>query len=1187
MMNGGELVEGRFEIEMRAGAGAMGTVYRALDRHSGERVALKVMREALQDGPARFARETGALARLSHPGIVRYVAHGETAAREPYLAMEWLEGEDLSQALARSGLTACESVRVALQAARALGHAHASGVVHRDVKPGNLFFVGGDLARLKIVDFGLVRRDEEISVTRTGNFVGTPGYLAPEQARGERVDARADVFALGCVLFRCLTGRLPYSGADLAVVLSKLLFEPPPRVQGLRPEVPDALDELVARFMSADPDARPADGAAEADELAALLETLPEAGPRVLPPSAKRSLTRAERRLRLAIVIRGPEPAQDDALARLAIEHDADFERPERAWACVTLGAAALRATDLARRAARCALAIRARWPDARLAIATGSGGAADQAASSAVVQRALALTHGRGDASEASEALAARPVALDEATAGLLDARFEVRDDEDGRALVGARPHGDTVRTLLGKPTPCVGRDRELGMLSVLLDDAIEQGVARAALVTGVAGAGKSRLRHEWLRRVVAREDVHQVFHARGDAITAGSPLAMAGQIVRQAAGLRDDEPAAASQRRLRARVARHVGEVDVGRVAEFLGELCGVPFPEAESVQLRVARRDPVLLGDQLRRAWEDWLRAELAVGPVIVVLEDLHWGDLPTVKLVDGALRAHAELPLVVVALARPTVDASFPDLWRARDVHRIPLADLSKRAAERLVRAALGEGVAPAILERIVVRAAGNPFYLEELVRAAAEGREDVPEALLAMVQSRIEGFEEDARRVLRAASVFGQTFWHGGVEELLGRSVDVTAWLAQLARRELVAPQAEVASRGERAFAFRHALIRDAAYAMLTEDDRRLGHRLAGAWLERAGEIDPVALAEHHERGGNAEGAIVWWARAAEHAMRGNDLDGAIVRAQRALELGAVGASAGELHLRVAEACRWRGRHVEAMREAGAALAIFPRGSPRWFDGLAELVSVCAVIDATQVLPAYERVVAVAPAPGAEAARLQALARFVPHLHAVGAHEAARDVIRALESVEAAALRDDPITLARIAAARSRESAAAGMTDRYVALAAEARDLFVLGGDVRNAMIMAVNLGSGSSELGRYEETCAVLAPTVEQSSAMGLDMVGAVARVNLGSALAATGQLDAALPHFERAARWAAEAGHPRDRRDRAWRRGARALARRPYARGPRAGAPRLGGEREAGLRALVRRARARAVGER
>src|SRR4051812_30629851 len=208
-MKPGDLIADRFEIERLAGSGGMGAVYRSLDRRTGTLAAVKFLWPHFIDQPEhaeRFSREAQVLQEIHHPGVVRYIAHGTSPGGEPWLAIEWLEGESLAERLRREGLTVAEGVALARQVANALSAAHRRGIVHRDLKPSNLFLEGGAIDRVKVLDFGIAKVRGGTPLTMTGMIVGTPFYMSPEQARGEReVDARADVFALGCVLFHCLT----------------------------------------------------------------------------------------------------------------------------------------------------------------------------------------------------------------------------------------------------------------------------------------------------------------------------------------------------------------------------------------------------------------------------------------------------------------------------------------------------------------------------------------------------------------------------------------------------------------------------------------------------------------------------------------------------------------------------------------------------------------------------------------------------------------------------------------------------------------------------------------------------------------------------------------------------------------------------------------------------------------------
>src|SRR5262245_36740079 len=230
-MRQGEVIAGRFELERRVGSGGMGEVFWAQDRDSGGIVAVKVLHGTHASAGARFLREAKVLAELSHPGIVRYVDHGTAASGELYLAMEWLSGEDLAERLTRAPLTVEETVTMVTRAAEALAAVHARGIVHRDLKPSNLFLVERDVAQVKLLDFGIAWLPSWTRMTQTGALVGTPAYMAPEQARSAaQLDARADVFALGCVLFECLSGRPAFTGANVMAILAKILLDEVPRL---------------------------------------------------------------------------------------------------------------------------------------------------------------------------------------------------------------------------------------------------------------------------------------------------------------------------------------------------------------------------------------------------------------------------------------------------------------------------------------------------------------------------------------------------------------------------------------------------------------------------------------------------------------------------------------------------------------------------------------------------------------------------------------------------------------------------------------------------------------------------------------------------------------------------------------------------------------------------------------------
>ena len=1121
----------RFVVEDRVDEGGMGIVFRAHDRLTGTKVALKVL-HGIPDGvaEARFSREATVLAELRHPGIVRYVAHGRTPAGQLYLAMQWLEGLDLHHRLRDEPPTIAGTLIMLRAVCEALAYAHEHGVVHRDLKPGNIFLVEGDLAQAKVLDFGLARRAVATTrmVSEVGAPLGTPGYMAPEQARGEaQVGPAADVFSLGCVLFECLTGRPPFVARDLMSVLAKILLEEAAPLRELRPDAPAALEGLLARMLAKDPRRRPAD----AIELGRALDALGDLQgrpPIVASMRPREALTGGEQRLLSVVLLGIAQSVDEDAPTRsealdarsdaLQAQGEAFGARVERLLdgSIVAALSGGGSATDRAAQAARCALAFRAIDPDASMALATGRGTWAGRWPVGEVIDRAARVLQGASGV-EIDEKYG-RPIRLDRLTAGLLDLAFDVGGDAAGLVLRGERPVIEPTRTVLGVTTPCVGRDRELGVLDGVFAECRSEPVSRAVVVVGPPGIGKSRLRHELVRRLALAAPEIEVLTGRGDPISAGSPFAMIAPALRRAAGILDGEPLSVRRQKLGARVARHVPDAEQPRVTEFLGELIGVPVAdERASVPLRAARRDPPLMADSMRRAFEDYLAAECAAGPVLLALDDLHWGDLPSVQFVDAALRHCADLPLMVVAFARPEVEDLFPELWRARSPTEIHLSSLGRRAAEKLVRAVLGAGVDAELVASIVDRADGNALFLEELMRVAAVSHGKplvVPETLLAMVQARLEALDPSARRVLRAASVFGRRFWRGAALSLLGD--DGSGGHARdavelLVSEELVVRRGEGRFPGEEELTFRHALVRDAAYAMLTDSDRALGHRLAAQWLEAAGETDAMVLAEHCERGGEVARAIERYRTAAEHALEANDLAGAIERAERGVGCGAQGESLGMLRLVQAHAHSWRGASDLGEKCAREALSLL---RPESADGCAAMgaAGIATVrlgrIDAFEA--DVERLRATAIDPDAGVAWAIELVRFAVELFNAGRAPLAE---AALEAV--APFAGDPSVAARLLHARASQALFAGDPAAALGHLESAARAFEDIGDLRHACLELGNAGYVTVELGDPARAEQLLRESIAGAQRMGLLQVTYALRANLALALVRRGAPEA------------------------------------------------------------------------
>jgi eukaryotic-like serine/threonine-protein kinase len=268
-MNDG-MIAGRYRIDGRLGVGGMSTVHLAFDERLERNVAIKLLAEHLADDPtfvSRFRREALSAARLVHPNIVQVFDFGfDERQHQHFIVMEHVPGNSCAELLRDRGhLEVKESVDILTQACRGLEYAHRNGVVHRDVKPGNLLV--SDTAVVKLADFGIARATDQSSITQVGSVLGTAAYLAPEQARGEEAGPRADIYSLGVVAYQLMSGRLPYEAVSLSELTLKQQRESPTPLDELNPRVPPQLAQAVAMALAIDKEARPSDGMAFADAL--------------------------------------------------------------------------------------------------------------------------------------------------------------------------------------------------------------------------------------------------------------------------------------------------------------------------------------------------------------------------------------------------------------------------------------------------------------------------------------------------------------------------------------------------------------------------------------------------------------------------------------------------------------------------------------------------------------------------------------------------------------------------------------------------------------------------------------------------------------------------------------------------------------------------------------------------------
>lgn len=905
-MNIGSIIEGRFQLRERAAQGGMGTIFRATDLQTGLDVALKVISDGEPALTNRFLVESQILATLNHPCIVRHVAHGVLGDGSPYLAMHWLEGQDLSHALRERAFSTLETLVILRRIAEGLQCAHQHGVIHRDLKPGNIVLVQSDPSQATLVDFGVARpTDISRQVTQTGAIIGTVGYMSPEQWQGSKlIDGRADLFSLGCVAFECLTGQSAFGADNIAAVVARVLLGETPRVRSISPDVSQEIDDFVATLMHSDPAHRYANAQVVIDQLTKLIadNASAQSGP---TQHVARPLSLERERSPMAAVL-----CWNSVLAKtkpaLSVDNDESphdlgtriAERWDGAMTLLVGGAllflfskgVALR--ENVERAARASLDLRLGLPEWNISLTL------TQAESRGPMHDRRALQHllpaeGTTVDDLADELQHKVGVAIDDGSERMLGENFVVvaldSTADAPRVLLEYRPERDESRKVLGRDCPCIGREKELRFMEATLDQVQDERSQSMLFLLGTQGLGKSRIRREWMARVAERPGLKVVL-SKSDVGTKLTSFALLKQWLHSAhPAAFESAPDHSAERRWQ-RFAREFepiiaraldGESDAGapqKALDFLGELAGVRrFPLSHAVQ--DAQEQPREMWSQLSHAFAVWLRGECASNTVALVLEDLHWADSASVSLLTQVWDQLSDCPLFVLVTAWPEAEATFGTLFRCNNSQTISLDPIGKKSAEKIVTHLLGADCTESVRRQVVDLAGGNGFLLEEIIRhvGTQHALDTLPPLGLALVQARLHRLAPESRRVLRLASVIGERFYRETIESITGtiapQSVanhrtepSLDAIFSQLKHDELLTPEGPI-------WAFRHSQIRQAAYEMLAEADRAQAHFAVAQWLEEHSASTPALIADHYEKANALDRAGPWFHAAILQAER--------------------------------------------------------------------------------------------------------------------------------------------------------------------------------------------------------------------------------------------------------------------------------------------------------------------------
>ena len=769
---------GPYEITEEIGKGGMATVFRAYQPSMDRHVAVKVIRASLLGdavGRDRFQREARLIAKLEHPHLLP-IYDFDGAHDPPYIVMRFLEGGTLKQVMEADPLPSEEMLYLLKQVASALDYAHRQGVVHRDLKPSNIMIDREGNAF--IADFGIARvSDAPKDLTGTGNVIGTPGYMAPEQARGQaEVDGRADVYSLGVIVYELLAGRGPFERASPLEELMAHVQEPVPDIREANPELGAEVNRVIQRALAKGKDERyPTAGELVSDLAGALKKQASNA------PAQLRSLTQSFAAEQLVALQAQPSEAttpsdvqrqmtalymdvtdfaellyeteETDRVQRavdrlwhtfqaIAEEHGGNLESRTGEAGLLLWGKAEAHESD-PEQAIRAAVKMKA-------AIEQTIG--SDQVKNNQELPFKIGITTGpvlltredSGDSTASGTAITLASRLKESAPPGEIlishDAYTHVRGVFDVRELPPVRMRGRAdpievyvvlrarprafrleARGIEGVETKMIGREPELKVLQDALSLTIEDGETQVVTVVGDAGVGKSRLLYEFSNWVDLLDETLWYFQARATQPSMLQPFSLTRDMFSFRFQILDNDPLPVVHEKFELGIASFL-DGRAAEIAPLIGQLVGFDFSDSPSVKPKLA--DPESFHQQaLGHLGEFFLTASKS-HPVFIQVEDIHWADDRSLDLLNSLARENTQIPLFVIYMARPGLYDRRPSWGEGQQFHaRINLEPLSRLDSRRLVRELLKkvEEVPAALRDLIIDRAEGNPFYMEELVK----------------------------------------------------------------------------------------------------------------------------------------------------------------------------------------------------------------------------------------------------------------------------------------------------------------------------------------------------------------------------------------------------------------------------------------------------------------------------------
>ncbi len=944
---------GSYQILEEVGKGGMAVVYRAYQPSIDREVAIKVITQGMAHNPEsiqRFQREARLIARLEHPHILP-VYDFDGGHEPPYIVMRYLDSGTLDDILGQEPLPPADVLFLLRQIGSALDYAHRQGIIHRDIKPSNIMVDREGNAF--VTDFGLGRMvggSEQQQLTASGAIMGTPNYMSPEQAQGlSNIDHRTDIYALGVILFQMLSRTLPFQAESPVGVIMKHLTEPTPSILTYRPDLPPQMDNVIKRALAKAPAERYPSVAALVEALTAVMgqnsnpyhlrqaiadsTILRWQGSRTddsRPPSEQHKMVTilyagAMDYVELVAEEKGPAAARQaierlwDTTTTIIQDHAGQVVSRSEENLLALWGAETSRENDV-EQAIRAALALQVALREQAGDLLVGESD--DYVPLNIGLHTGLTLLAPSADGSiSASGATISLTNRLMQQAEGIIliscetyrqargifdfseDVPLKLRRSQATiptyRVLAAkARVFHVETRGVEGIETRLVGREAELKTLQNAYLEALEEVETQVVTLISEVGLGKSRLLYEFSNWADLRPEIFWVLRGRATPEMTARPYALLRNILTFRYEIQDNDSPITLRQKLENGLAAQIGTND--EMAHLLGYLAG--FELTDSPYIQNLQGDPAQLTALARQMVKRWLRALCAVSPVVIELEDLHHADESTLALLNEFLSEAPDLPLLLIALARPSLFERWPAWGRGLPAHsQLTLTPLDKRDSRALVQEILQKApdIPKTLRDFLVERAGGNPYYLEELVKSLIDNRViikeserhwrveltrlehvSVPTTLMGVLQTRLDSLLYPEKLTLQRAAVVGRIFYDSALLALDAADethlTDLPAIFHSLAAREFIYVRPSSDFAGSKEYIFGEQLLRQALLDTLLPRQTETYYQASATWFvqisgQRAAEYAGL-IAAYYEKGGNSQQAAHYLSQAGEQAL---------------------------------------------------------------------------------------------------------------------------------------------------------------------------------------------------------------------------------------------------------------------------------------------------------------------------